>query len=386
MNKIYILAAVLSAIFLSSCISDKIAADDINPYQKKAEILIENDNYKRTLHQIDFLSKKYEGFIKRSALHYDENNNRTAEFELHVPFKYFYDFLTEFHGDFENQILEERISTEKSMSRLYFSNNLQIEEKKKRLTALYNTLNYSRDIDDKVVAQTEIDRLEAEIENNNQKRLSLVESMNYSTFIINWKEPSKEKEQRKTVIIDMGYSPTGEAVPGLSNTEPLREIIFDKFGQVESFGVGEPVDVRLNGIEKENTNIIAKYNLDENTVELKTVDRQRPGIIYLDRKCQIVTVGLGPLPEIIRGEEVMNEQIIITPLVDDNCFVTGFEIRAGTIESGCTQGRTALARLKKCMKKQSARSSAGTVRVQQQRTNETQSEAHNDWFYQIPID
>ncbi|MFA6572195.1 MAG: hypothetical protein WCT77_13285, partial [Bacteroidota bacterium] len=129
-----------------------------------------------------------------------------------------------------------------------------------------------------------------------------------------------------------------------------RELFFSRYGQEHKFEIGEPVQMVFSGLDPDNTDIVTKADFEDNTMTMKIVPKGFNEEINIEKKCQIVNVGLGPLPKITVSPTLAREQIIVTPRLNDDCIMTGYEIRAGTIESGCLQGRYNLKRLRNCHK------------------------------------
>ncbi|TAL67098.1 MAG: DUF4349 domain-containing protein [Bacteroidetes bacterium] len=323
---------------LSSCKSSPppLNKDDIMPYQKRADIVITNDDYQRTNKDINQLTKKFEGFIKNSSFNTDVKNRSNADYEIHVPYTFFNNFKENFDVNFKPDIVEETVSDEESLTKLYYSNLAKIDEKTAALQEMKESYAVAKDVNDKIVMKYEIDKLSTEVNELQQKRLSLLESLNYSTVNVVWKQK----------IQDTTPQPAG--LPGLP--PPPKHIVLKNYGQTENFKLGEPVSIDVEGLDPEKTNIISKVDMDEDNIEMKVTKNDEKETVVLDKKCQIVIVGLGPLPEIIRGDAIKREQIVITPIIDDECNIIGNEIRAGTIESGCIEGRKNYYRLLNCIR------------------------------------
>jgi len=219
---------------------------------------------------------------------------------------------------------------------LYYSNLAKIDEKTAALQDMKESYVVTKDVNDRIVMKYEIDKLSTEVNELQQKRLSLLESLNYSTVKVTWKQKVEEKDSL----------PAG--VPGLP--PPPRHIVLKNYGQTENFKINEPVAISMEDLDPEKTNIISKIDMDDDNIEMKVTENDSKETVVLDKKCQIVIVGLGKLPEIVRGDAIKREQIVITPIIDDECNIIGNEIRAGTIESGCIDGRKNYYRLLNCVR------------------------------------
>ena len=336
-NSLLLLLSFVVIALLSSCKSSPppLNKDDIMPYQKRADIIITNDDYQRTNKEINRLTKKFEGFIKNSTFNTDVKNRSDAEYEIHVPYTFFNDFKEDFDITFKPDIVEETVSDEESLTKLYYSNLAKIDQKTAALQDMKESYAVTKDVNDRIVMKYELDKLSTEVNELQQKRLSLLESMNYSTINVVWKQK----------MTDTSAMP--QTVPGLISP---KHIVLKNYGQTENFKLGEPVAIDVEGLDPDKTNIISKIDMDDDNIEMKVTENDEKETVVLDKKCQIVIVGLGPLPEIIRGDAIRKEQIVITPIIDDECNLIGNEIRAGTIESGCIEGRKNYYRLLNCFR------------------------------------
>ncbi|MGA2298273.1 MAG: DUF4349 domain-containing protein [FCB group bacterium] len=335
----------IALLFILSCSSSKPPAlnpDQLSPYQKRADIVIENDDYSKTNSDINKLAKTYDGYVKNAAMGFDLQKNAYSEFELQIPYKYFYDFTNAFHQRFKADIKEENITTEVSKARLYAANAADIDEKTKEQSELTKLLANSKDVNDRIVIKAQLDRLDGELNEMNHKRLDFLESLNFSTVKVIWKNSSNKNEFRDSLI------------PPIAGLEPfpppIKEILFTEYGQERSFQIGEPVKILFSGLDPDKTDVITKTDFEDNTITMRVVEKGFREIVSLEKKCQIIDVGLGPIPQIKASPSLAREQIIVTPRLNDECVMTGYEIRAGTIQSGCIKGRQNLNRLRKCDK------------------------------------
>lgn len=386
MKNMKVLLLLLSFIVISvmsSCKSSPpLNKDEIMPFQKRADIVITNEDYQKTNKDINKLTKKFEGFIKNSSFNTDVKNKSNAEYEIHVPYTFFNDFKENFDITFKPDIVEESVSDEESLTKLYYSNLAKIDEKTAALQEMKESYAVAKDVNDRIVMKYEIDKLSTEVNELQQKRLSLLESMNYSTVNVVWKQNTEPKD---TLLPPFG-------VPGLP--PPPRHIVLKNYGQTENFKVNESIAISMEDLDPEKTNIISKIDMDDDNIEMKVTENDSKETVVLDKKCQIVIVGLGTLPEIVRGDAIKREQIVITPIIDDECNIIGNEIRAGTIESGCIDGRKNYYRLLNCVRhnKPVIVKKSKVVRIQQtspaqrpQRPAWEQREEENSIFF-FPLD
>ncbi|MCX6154027.1 MAG: DUF4349 domain-containing protein [Candidatus Kapabacteria bacterium] len=362
-----LISSFTAALLLISCANHKFQEELIAPFQKKADIKIENPEYEMTNVAITDLAKKFDGFVKSSSVDFAAANHKSAVFTLNIPFTFFNNFLASFHEQFKSDIKSEAISNEEALARVYYADVKKLQKTREVQEDLMENYTHIGNNDQKIILKYEIDKLSAELEELQQRRLSLLESLNYSTVTITWSAPAlascPHEEKSDSPHRFFNFPPTkGGVIPGMPDLEFLddhsgkkhcdeigetREIILDKCGQEVDFHLGEPVKITMDGLDMNNTDIITKIDYENNNITLKVAPYGK-GEINLNKKCEIINVGLGPLPKIIPGSDISLSQIIITPRVDDDCNLIGYELRAGTVESGCADGRPNLKRLKKC--------------------------------------
>lgn len=382
MNRIkYFLITLIPVVvlFLPACIPPDISEDeDIQAFQKRADFIIETKDYLGTRKKLSDMADLYEGFIKRSSLHKDEMQNKTAEFEIRLPFKFFYDFVEDFREEFKDKILEEKIGDETALMRIYFSNNDLIKEKREKIEVLEEKTGFSDETDEKIVARTEIEKLENEIDKLTLKKLEMKERLNNSTINVAWREPVEFTAMPEAP--DFGE----EAIAGI---EQVRDIIFTDYGQIETYELGEAIRVLFDSLDEDEVDLISKVDLDNGIVAMKTVRLDNKEVIYLETKCQLYNIGLGPIPEIMTSEELANEQIVITPRTNENCEIIGFEIRAGSVESGCRNGLRNLNKYKKCKKYKAYKyKKKKTVKKSGKEKKPLIKVDGMEWFRSMPVD
>lgn len=375
MKKVYkpLIIIVAVASILTACKTPEMP--EIYPYQKKADVLIESQNFDSVQTAIFQSAGLYDGFVKSSYAGKNQAGAyNNASYEVKVPYKFFMDYLDWLRKEFGNKIIEEKITDEESYVRLYQSTNDQIDKLKKDIALLEESDIWTSDVDDRIVARYDMDKKNKELEDLNQKRLSLLEDMNYSTVNIKWRKTAKSDYEEEIV-----YSPGDEAVAGITS---IREVVFDRYYQTESIGMDEAVKIVFRGLDPEKTDLISKVDFDKRIIQLTTVPFGKKEKVTLDTKCQIVNVGIGPLPEIDVQGDVNREQLVITPRVDNECDLIGYEIRAGTIESGCTKGRKNLKRFNDCFKSKTYKKNNTYIKPK----NKILKDEDLKWFYLFPND
>ncbi|MBM2815746.1 MAG: hypothetical protein HW421_2508 [Ignavibacteria bacterium] len=208
--------------------------------------------------------------------------------------------------------------------------------------------------------------------------------------------PSGFQERSDTVVVPIdseSLKPNDTLVVPLNPTAipgpnyPSKEIVFDHLGQSATFKIGQPIILHMINLDPENTDIVSKFDYSTGEVTLRVETLFDKGEIRLDNHCQIINIGLGDIPKIVPGKGIDKQQIVITPRMDDDCRTIGYEVRAGTIESGCVKGRPNYWRLQNCRK-------FGIPEVSKIKTKPRpisskkpkQNDEPKDWFYSIPFD
>ncbi len=116
---------------------------------------------------------------------------------------------------------------------------------------------------------------------------------------------------------------------------PTKRITFTKIGQSYTFKNGETVEILLHEVDFTRATFDFETNLETKEVTIRLVDRDFSKVV-LTSKCQIIKrIGAFSVPRIEVSPNLKPEQIVITPLFDNECRVNGFEIRYGSEERGC---------------------------------------------------
>lgn len=129
----------------------------------------------------------------------------------------------------------------------------------------------------------------------------------------------------------------GEIVSGINKSNPL---IFSKIGQEYKFKNGEDVQLIISGIDMEDATFdIITDNLTKD-VTIKLVDKRNSKVVFT-KKCQTINrYNVESLPSIQINKNLPVEQVIFTPIFDDNCNLIGFQMRYGSQERGCNDSIT----------------------------------------------
>lgn len=115
---------------------------------------------------------------------------------------------------------------------------------------------------------------------------------------------------------------------------------------------GQAVRMELVGFDPNKHRITTTLGEDPNTVRLEVVGID-DGVVILKEKCQVVNIyGVGEVPRVRLPDNISTEQLIITPIVNDDCEIYGYQVRYGSEERGCKSvAKEVLKRFQKCFSK-----------------------------------
>ena len=105
-------------------------------------------------------------------------------------------------------------------------------------------------------------------------------------------------------------------------------------GQIYKVEPGKPLDLVFRSINLSVYTLFSRYNEKEDVVELGLV-RTAAHKIELNSQCETIR-WMDPyyVPKIEVSDELKVHQIVITPIMDDNCEKKGYEIRYGSQDRG----------------------------------------------------
>lgn len=137
-----------------------------------------------------------------------------------------------------------------------------------------------------------------------------------------------------TVIIKNNF---GEVVPG---TSVDKELIFSKIGQELKFNNGEEVKLIIKNVDMNTATFEVMTDEATKEVTIRLVDKNNSVIVFT-KKCQTINrYNIEVLPKIKLLPELAKEQVISTPIFDENCNIIGFQMRYGSQERGCRDEET----------------------------------------------
>jgi hypothetical protein len=160
----------------------------------------------------------------------------------------------------------------------------------------------------------------------------------------------REKEYiYDTVVVSNDNGEMKEST--LSGMKPSKQLIFSRIGQSYTFKPGETIEVVSAGADFSNSTFDIETNEDTKEITLKLVDKNNSKVL-LESKCQtILRTGIDFVPQIEVAKGLSPEQIVVTPIFDDNCNSIGYQIRYGSTERGCTkEAKDILSRFQDCAK------------------------------------
>ncbi len=349
-------ALCIIVVLLSSCATNY--HDPAVLFHKKGLILIENEDYKRTNDALLLLLKKYDCTIKNSFRASSEDGQTvSAEYTLSVSDNLFDEFVNEIRFSFKNEIGEERISQVSineisSKSKIIRQRDLEYEVR--YLTRLYED---ETNATIKQIRAAELERKNSELATTISDIETDINSLDRSTVNIIWKQKKTNDCKREPSCGPTGAMdkcPHSGAPPMHRGMEmpPKLSIEVNTIGNVENIKNEDDGIIDLSGVDLNREKVVSTPAEDGYALSVEENPNQEESVIFLTNKCQIVHVGMGPIPSIITTGNAANEQVIVTPWIDEDCNQIGFEIRAGSVESGCKNGLGNLRRLKSCNKHQ----------------------------------
>lgn len=168
--------------------------------------------------------------------------------------------------------------------------------------------------------------------NNTQKKNPVIKEYIYDTIRIS----NSNGELRES------------AIPGI---KPSKQLVFTETGQSYIFKPGETIEIISAGIDFGTSTFDIETNEDTKEIKLTVIDKNN-AIVSLKSKCQtIIRTGIDFIPRIELAKDLNPEQVIITPIFDNNCIVIGYQIRYGSTERGCIkEAKEMLTRFQDCVK------------------------------------
>ncbi len=129
-------------------------------------------------------------------------------------------------------------------------------------------------------------------------------------------------------------TPTGFTEATKGEVVNAHRVIDFSISDEATFTIGEVVTINFDGIDFENYFIDFVQNDDNNKITLKLVNKKN-GVILFQEKCQNFQRFDLEIPKIEVADGLSPQQVVMTPLFDDHCQQIGWDVRYGSIESGC---------------------------------------------------
>lgn len=182
-------------------------------------------------------------------------------------------------------------------------------------------------------------------------------------------EFGKNSDTDEYVYIDVKRNETG--IEGLessyANTGQVYE--FTYIGQSYLINRNQPFTIAFKNIDPDDVSLITSTNEYSDELKITLVSKKLEKVI-LSNKCEVIEIkGLETIPRIEINKGLQPEQVIITPLFDTYCNQIGYQIRYGSIESGCYRtGKYVVDRFNNCVKK---KHSSGSTKNTEKRNRGT---------------
>ncbi|HPI20684.1 MAG TPA: hypothetical protein PKY56_10320 [Candidatus Kapabacteria bacterium] len=153
----------------------------------------------------------------------------------------------------------------------------------------------------------------------------------------------------------------GESNNSESNNQLSPSFAFTGSGQQFVFKKGQKVNISVDNVDFSKVTFVIATDESNNTVKMQTVNVS-DAIVYFEKKCQVFTWHEpNYLPKIEVADSVENQQIVLTPMFNDDCEKIGYQIRYGSTERGCREeAKEVLRKFNKCV---------GGIKVKAKRTS-----------------
>ncbi|MCS7000498.1 MAG: hypothetical protein RML15_07405 [Bacteroidota bacterium] len=142
---------------------------------------------------------------------------------------------------------------------------------------------------------------------------------------------------------------TGDNVVIQTNAPPKYRLVFRQPGDSYTIPRNEPFELVYDNADIANTMLVITGTEGQNSITLTLQDKFNP--VRLTSKCQFVDLlGIDKIPPIeVQGNDMLKQQVIITPIISEDCkSITGYEVRYGSIQQGCTTTAQRVELLNKC--------------------------------------
>jgi len=161
-----------------------------------------------------------------------------------------------------------------------------------------------------------------------------------------YQEPKEEKQDLfqqstvSTIVRDTIYigNDEGGVIAGERNLAE-KQVTFNQIGQEYKIKQGEVIRLVLNNIDTDKSTFDMITDDATGEVTLKLIDKNDHRVI-LTQKCETVTRYNADFIPRVEFDGKLVEQVVTTPIMNDECEVIGFQIRFGARERGCRDEST----------------------------------------------
>lgn len=120
-----------------------------------------------------------------------------------------------------------------------------------------------------------------------------------------------------------------------------KRAVFTGPDQEVTFQQGEQLELISDGIDFSQYSFDVRTDDETDEITIKVVDKQDSKVL-LSKMCQTIErMNTDKIPEVEIADNLPPQQVVITPIVDEVCFVIGYQIRYGTLERGCRKNQRA---------------------------------------------
>jgi hypothetical protein len=160
--------------------------------------------------------------------------------------------------------------------------------------------------------------------------------------------PREERIVYDTVVIGTdSHGIIGEPVAGY---KPVKRVFLSAIGDSTTFHYSKPIELVSEGIDFSRASIRTQFDESSGMVSLKVVD-SRDVELYFTETCQCYEVyTTEDISDIKIDSNLSPHQIVITPILNEDCIIRGYQIRYGDQKiAGCWEAAGAVyERFKKC--------------------------------------
>ncbi len=147
----------------------------------------------------------------------------------------------------------------------------------------------------------------------------------------------------------------------IQSKTPNKILLFSSVGETHNFKRGDIVEVITQGINFEDNTFYYTFDKNSDLISMSLKPREACDVKLIN-KCAVVTWNdPNNIPTIKLADNMKPEQIIITPLFDEDCQRSGYQIRYGSTERGCySVAKKVLEDFRECIEKNKVRPTKNT--------------------------